>query len=126
MPNAPVVLNRANFKAGLERVINDQQFGQQLEARPGTALRSIGVELPDDLARELDSRPLSKTIENSFGPSTARPRPEILPAVVVFVAVQVVVNTRVIPPKKPQVEQALDEAITKAADLASGEISLTD
>ena len=111
MANAEVALHRAAFKEALGRIVNDEEFGKRLEEKPGTALRSLGLEFPDNVATELDSRPLSQTIEQAFGPATEGPRPEILPIVVVFVAVEVAVRvaTRV----KPML--SLDEAITNAA-----------
>jgi hypothetical protein len=97
MAKAAVVLDRAAFKTALRRVVNDSEFGKQLEAKPGTALRSIGLTLPNHVASELDRQPLSKTIEKTFGPPEGGPRPEILPLVIVEVAVGVVVEVAVRP-----------------------------
>jgi hypothetical protein len=124
MAKAPVVLNRAAFKMGLERVVDDQEFGRELEARPAATLRSIGVEIPDHIANELDRQPLSQTIAKAFGPPEAGARPEVLPIVAVVVGVHVAVV--VVSKARSLEELSLDETIAAVTETTSAEITVKD
>lgn len=92
-----VVLDRTALKAAMRRVANDPNFAKQLEAKPATALKSIGLALPVAVATELDKRPLSQTIEQVFGPpgTGTRSQAETYVEVGVSVGVHVVVEAAV-------------------------------
>jgi hypothetical protein len=90
-----VTLDRAVFKEALRRVAGDPEFGREFEERPGSALKSIGLDLPEEAQRILDSKPLSKTLQSAFGSDASRLRGGedvgILPLVAVEVAISVAV-----------------------------------
>ena len=117
-------LNRSAFKTALRRVANDPNFGRELNEKPGTALRSIGLEFPDAVASQLDRQPLSRTIEQAFGPPHEGPRleAEVIVHVGVSVAVDVAIGVLAAAEVGERPGTTLDEAIEKAAELSKIEV----
>jgi hypothetical protein len=117
MANETVVLDRAAFKSALQRMVNDQDFARELESKPAAALKSIGVDLPPEVATELDKRPLSQTIEQSFARQPGDPV-AVIPIPIVIIGVHVGVTVAVATRVKTR-DAELDQAITDAAEASS-------
>lgn len=94
MAQSEVVLNRAAFKEALTRVINDKQFAQGMEEHPGTALKSLGFQFSESQVKQIDSVPLSQTIQKTIG-NRGPVGAETYVHVVVDVIVEVAVRTEI-------------------------------
>ena len=127
MATEAMVLDRAAFKAALERVVNDEDFGRRLESSPAATLRSIGLKLPDDVAAELDREPLSRTIEKAFGSGPEHhERVAVVPIPIIVVGVHVGVVVAVATRVKTKAEIDLDETIDNAVEMATPHLTTKD
>ena len=126
MHEGAIVLDRSAFKTALRRVANDPNFGKELNERPGTALKSIGLALPTAVVDELDQQPLSRTIEQAFGPPHEGPRQEAIVLVSIGVNVRVEVGVEVNIMSTSADDEVLDDAITNAAASWLGKVEIKD
>ncbi len=91
-----VVFNQETFKAVIQKASRDENFRKQLDAQPVAALQTVGILLPDKVAKNLIDRRLSEIIQfGDFGPgSRANVAVDVAISVAVDVVVEVAVKTK--------------------------------
>ena len=97
----------------IDRIVSDKQFRKQFEEDPVAVLRSRGIHLPEEMAKEITSDSIDRTIENMTEGGDARQvnvavgvrvgtRPGTRPAV--RVGVRVATETRTFADVRPDTE----------------------